>query len=109
MRYREIEKRLQQAARWRALGTENGDKNAVRCENAAAELFADGLRRFARRNPHSKYGLKSYHKLHATGTGSGGHNQPKAKRRAAALKAWETRQANTEKAWLEQKKRDAES
>ena len=48
-------------------------------ERRAAFLLLDGAARWATRHPRSHYGLKSYHKLHATGTGSGNY----ARRRKA--------------------------
>jgi len=78
---KEIARCLALARRWREDPGRAGffgvtaEKMAQRYEDRAAELLAEGLRRWAGRHPRTKYSLKSYHKLHATGTGSGGHNQ----------------------------------
>lgn len=90
MRVKTIAKILERASKWRARGyVERADA----LELQAAEMLAADLERWKARHPLSWRGLQSYHKLHGTGTGSGGHNTDPATRKELAAKRWAIRRA----------------
>lgn len=70
------------------------EERAAWHEEQAARLFADGLKRWAKRHPGTRHALASYRRNHATGTGSGAHNLPPERRAEIRARVWEIRRAN---------------